>query len=100
VSGRLSERQDSGGASAPRATFTGGASAPRAAAKKTSSRGRSETASSLLLSWPAVTYKTIKKRNQQFCLVQIRSRIFFFFFRSVNLGLLSSSWLAVPSSCW
>jgi hypothetical protein len=47
-----------------------------------------------------VTYKTIKKRNQQFCLVQICSRIFFFFFRSVNLGLLSSSWLAVPSSCW
>ena len=50
-----------------------------AVAKKTSSRGRSETASSLLLSWPAVTYKTIKKRNQQFCLVQIRSRIFFLF---------------------
>jgi hypothetical protein len=25
---------------------------------------------------------------------------FFFFFRSVNLDLLSSSRLAVPSSCW
>ena len=54
--------------------------------KKSRQQGRSETASSLLLSWPAVTCKQEKERTQQFILLLFFSRSVLGFLKSVPLS--------------